>query len=52
MTYLIYDEFGDLIRKSKSRQEAHYLLKIYQGWTMKAIKNNPLDLSQFEEAPF
>jgi hypothetical protein len=52
MTYFIYDEFGDLIRKSGSRQEARYLLKIYQGWTMKAIKNKPVDLSHFGEAPF
>lgn len=52
MTYLIYDEFGDLIRKTRSRQEARYILKIYQGWSMKAIKCKPVDLSSLGEALF
>ena len=50
--YLIYDENGELMRQVKRKEEAVFIVELRAGWSMKYIKRKPVDLSQFEEAPF
>ena len=50
--YLIYDDFGDLIRKVRYKAEAHYLIRNREGWTYKFVPKKKVSLSSFEAAPF
>ena len=50
--YLIYDEFGDLMRKVRYKAEAHYLICNREGWHYKFVPKKKVLLSSFETALF
>lgn len=52
MSYLIWDEEGDLMRVVGRKEEAERLVDVMQLWTYTFVRNKPNkpDLSQFEDA--
>ena len=52
MSYIIYDEDGEVMRVVGRQEEARQLTKQREGWTFKCVRKpkQHLDLSQFEEA--
>jgi hypothetical protein len=54
MSYVVYDEDGEVMRVVGRREEALCLVAFRKGWTMKYAPKpkKQIDLSQFEEALF
>ena len=52
--YMIYDEFGELMRWVKTKHEANHILKTYTNWNWRLVPNvkPKFDWSKFEPAPF
>lgn len=52
MSYIIYDEDGELMRVVGRQEEARHITEQRDGWTFKCVRKpkQQLDLSQFEEA--
>ena len=52
--YLIYDEYGELMRWVKTKTEANHIIKTYTNWSWRyAPKVKPkFDWTNFEPAPF
>jgi hypothetical protein len=49
--YKIYNEYDELIRTVKRKEEADYFVDVY-GWTKKFFKEEPKQLAEVEDAPF
>ena len=51
LMYKIYNEYDELIRTVKRKEEADYFVDAY-GWTKKFFKEEPKQLVEVEDAPF
>jgi len=49
--YKIYNEYDELIRMVKRKEEAEYFVETY-GWTKKFFKEEPKQQVELEDAPF
>jgi hypothetical protein len=49
--YKIYNEYEELIRIVKRKEEADYFVDAY-GWTKKFFKEEVKQLAEVEDAPF
>lgn len=49
--YKIYNEYDELIRMVKRKEEADYFVEAY-GWTKKYFKEEPKQQVELEDAPF
>ena len=52
--YLIYDEYGELMRWVKTKAEATYIIRTYTNWAYRYVpKVKPkFNWANFEPAPF
>ena len=52
--YYIYDEFGQLMRMVRRREEAEHICKIYTDWTYEHVKpvKKEFNFNNFDDAPF
>lgn len=54
MSYMVYDEEGELMRVVGRQEEARQIAQAREGWTFKCVRKpkEKIDLTNFEEAPF
>lgn len=54
MSYMVYDEEGELMRVVGRQEEARQIAQAREGWTFKCVRKpkETVDLIEFEEAPF
>ena len=54
MSYVIKDEYGEVMRVVGRQEEAQHIVQQREGWTFKCVRKpvRKMDLSQFEEALF
>ncbi len=54
MSYMVYDEEGELMRVVGRQEEARQIAQAREGWTFKCVRKpkETIDLTEFEEAPF
>lgn len=54
MSYMVYDDEGELMRVVGRQEEARQLVSQREGWTFKCVRKpkETVDLSELGEAPF